>query len=327
MAIQKVSNKDLSRKDKRRFNIESKVNKIYQNFYSERDNQYKDRLTALQTDLTSLHQGDNGQYARQVRDLEEERDLELVRLRLFEEYRVSRSGIEFQEDIEKAKAEHEKLIKLCKERLYSSIEQKIKKLQEERLLIDVANVHSYAMNYSRPQYQKNTRSHTVSGWDSSSNEYGRDTANESATDTGAGNDRRTLRRRNASKDTRGNNNNQDESDFQTGNGSGSNGHGSRQGSQFPHFNNLTYKSGMNSDSDFLQGINEGTDLYAFLFGEKNPKDNANGNEKKKNRGAQRYSTKTAPPLQSLKPDEVTEDISLIRELTGQPPAPFRLRSD
>lgn len=45
MAIQKVSNKDLSRKDKRRFNIESKVNKIYQNFYSERDNQYKDRLT------------------------------------------------------------------------------------------------------------------------------------------------------------------------------------------------------------------------------------------------------------------------------------------
>ncbi|CAI4397417.1 CIC_collapsed_G0027300.mRNA.1.CDS.1 [Saccharomyces cerevisiae] len=30
---------------------------------------------------------------------------------------------------------------------------------------------------------------------------------------------------------------------------------------------------------------------------------------------------------SLKPDEVTEDISLIRELTGQPPAPFRLRSE
>lgn len=280
--------------------------------------------------MTTLHQGGNTKLNRKIRDLEEERDLELCRLRLFEEYRVSRSGIEFQEDIERAKDDHEKLVKICKEKLYSTIENKIKKLKEERLLMDVANVHSYSMDYSRPHFQKNTRSHTTSGWESSPNDFVKELANESATDTGT--ERRALRRRGATKDgkgkygsftTGGSGNNTDESDFQTGYSTGANptsttgwmgGHGGAK--------HNGYNTDANSNSDFFQGISDHEELRALLFGEKVQSEKP---ENKKKRTSQRYSTKSAPPLQSLNMDEVTEDIALLRQLTGRPPAPFKVK--
>lgn len=309
----------VSRKDKRRQNVESKVGKIYHNFIIDKDIHYKNRLTTLQTDLTTLHQGNNKLYLRKIRDLEECRDLELVRLRLFEEYRVSRTSIEFQEDIEIAKAEHEKLVKLCKEKLYETIEQKIKQLQEDRLLMDVANAHSYSMDYSRTKFQKYTRSHTASGWESSSNEHGKDSPNESATDTGT--ERRSLRKRMAVKGAGAPSrltNNIEESDFQTNSSANGNGNAyTRQGTN-------DQKTDVNSDTDFLQSISDSGDLQALLFGEKDHDNKAN--EKKKFKTSQRYTAKSAPPLQSLKPDEVTDDIAIIRQMTGKPPAPFRSRT-
>lgn len=318
----------MSRKDKRRHNIESKVAKIQHGFASDKDIHYKNRLTALQTNLTTLHQGNNKSYLRQLRDIEEARDLELVRLRLFEEYRVSRSSIEFQEDIETARQEHEKLVKLCKERLYETIEQKIKQLQEERLLMDVANAHSYAMDYNRTKYQKYTRSHTASGWESSSNELGRDSPNESATDTG--NERRFLRKRPATKVANASSrlaNAVDESDFQTNSSATAlaltNGNANGNANGYTRQSTHDSKADGNSDAELLQSISDYGDLHALLFGEKDP--DTKNNDKKKHRTSQRYTAKAAPPLESLKPDEVTEDIAFIRHLTGQPPAPFKTR--
>ncbi|SCV05379.1 LANO_0H06194g1_1 [Lachancea nothofagi CBS 11611] len=287
----------ISRKDKRRHNFESKVSKIAHSFAVDKDTHYRDRLTSLQTTLTTLHQGNSSQFLRQLRDLEEERDFELVRLRLFEEYRVNRSSIEFQEDIEKTKVEHEKIIKLCKEKLYESLETKVKNLQEERLLMDVANAHSYSMDYSRTKLQKATRSATAIAWDSSANEFGKEaSANESATDTGT--ERRSLRRRLATTATsRAMSDEQDPISTK----------------ESPAPLNDPSES---SDSMFLQGLSSSSELHTLLFGDKE-------REKKKTRGTNRLSTKAAPPLQSLKQEEVTEDIALIRSLSGQPPAPFK----
>lgn len=337
--------KDTMRKNKRRFNLENKVKKISTNFLKDKDIHYKNKLTSLQTDLTTLHQGTNSTFLRGLHDLEEERDMELIRLRLFEEYRVSRSSIEFQEDIEKAKSDHEKLIQLCKEKLYFNIEQKIKKLQEEKLLMDVANIHSYSMDYSRPLiYQKNTRSHTVSGnnngWGSSSNEF---TTNDSATDMG--NERRSLRRRIMTKEgnkstndleLKGNNSDAtDESDFKTSYYSASGTNISKNRTSKKHssnnnnngnnnINNNNTKSDINSDAEFLKEISDYADLQQLLFGEKEESKETNSKNKKKHRINPRYSTKSAPPLQSLTSDEVAGDIDLIRELTGQLPSPFKI---
>ncbi|AQZ10361.1 SDS3 (YIL084C) [Zygosaccharomyces parabailii] len=321
---QKQSAQELSRKDKRRHNIESKVGKIYHTFVLDKDFHYKERLTALQTDLTTLHQGNNRSYLRALRDYEEARDLELVRLRLFEEYRVSRSGVEFQEDIEKAKQEHEKLVKLCKEKLYESIQHNIKMLQEDRLLMDVANAHSYAIDYYRGKYQKHTRSHTASGWESSSNELGGrgDSPNESATDTAT--ERRSLRRRAATKGASGASrlaSHAEESDFQAN--SSAQGHvgGTRP---VAALKGQDARLDVSSDSEFLQDISDHAELYALLFGEKGA--DSRTTDRRKHRTSQRYTAKSAPPLPSLNPEEVTDDIAVIRQLTNQPPAPFKQRT-
>lgn len=343
---QRQTAQELTRKDKRRHNVESKVGKIYQTFVLDKDSHYKDRLTALQTDLTTLHQGNNRIYMRALRDCEEQRDLELVRLRLFEEYRVSRSGIEFQEDIEKTKVEHEKLVKLCKEKLYENIQHKIKMLQEDRLLMDVANVHSYSVDYYRGKYQKHTRSHGTSGWESSSNELGGggggrgDSANESATDTAT--ERRSLRRRGTTKggpSTSRLASHAEESDFQTNyssaqggstnpntGGTGINGTGGGgSGGPIAALRTQDARSTeVNSDSEFMQDISDYAELYALLFGDK--EQDTRTNERRKHRTSQRYTAKSAPPLPSLNQDEVTEDIAIIRQLTNQPPAPFKSRT-
>lgn len=345
--------KDISRKDKRRYNLENKVNKINSSFIADKDLYYKDRLTTLQTNLTTLHQGNNVIFKRKLRDLQESRDFELVKLRLYEEYRVSRSSIEFQEDIEKARNDHEKLVKLCKEKLYSKTELKIKKLKEEKLLMDVANIHSYSMDYSRPFYPKNTRSHTTnnginanpnttnnnitsltgSGWDSN---------NDSATDntaTGAtGTDRRSLRRRVANKENSatvngfttnndyysGNNTHYtDESDSRTGYSTSQRPNGRKSRSTQIKNNSSTNndKNDLNSESEFLQGISDYADLQLLLFGETEIKPDI----KKKHRNNPRYSTKSAPPLPSLTQDEVTDDIALLKGLAGEPQTPFKPR--
>lgn len=293
-----VPQQDLSRKDKKRLQFEGKVSKIKSSFAKDKDVHYRDRLTLLQTDLTTLHQGNNADFLRKLRDLEEDRDLELVRLRLYEEYRVYRSKLEFQEDIEKTKQDHEKMIKLCKEMLYDSLQKKIKKLQEERLLMDVANTHSYSMDYSRGKFQKQTRSSTqnsnnFSNWDSSPNDVSQ---TESGNETGNATDRRSLRRRAAT------NQNKEQPLDNNGNASGT---------------GMSGKSSSNtSDAELMQYLSDSSELQALLFGEKEK-------EKKKGRGHQRLSTKSAPVLQSLSQEEVTDDISVIRKLTGQPQAPFK----
>ncbi|CCF60194.1 hypothetical protein KAFR_0J01270 [Kazachstania africana CBS 2517] len=293
-----MNSKDISRKDKRRYNLENKIFKIQSSFKAERDLHYRNKLTKLQTNLTSLHQGNNPIFQGKLHDLEEERDLDLVRLRLFEEYRVIRSKIEFHEDIDKIKSNHENLVKLCKEKLYQLISSQIKKLKQEKILLDVANSNSYSMNYNNGMFQqKFTRSQTTTnGWESSSNSN-TDTATSLNT---AG---RSLRRRGAGNVTESN----EESDI------------NRTAS------NLNATSDYNSDTnDFFQSLNEHTDLQNLLFGDaQNATQSTTTTTKKKTRGNQRYSTKSAPPLQSLSIDEVTDDIELIRHLTDQKPSPFK----
>lgn len=337
--------KEVSRKDKRRYNLENKVRKIQSSFLKDKDSYYKDRLTTLQTDLTTLHQGNNMLLQRKLRDLQEDRDFELVNLRLYEEYRVSRSSIEFQEDIDKAKDDHEKLVKLCKEKLYSKIESQIKKLKEEKMLMDVANIHSYSMDYSKPFYQKNTRSHTSSnnGGDingTGSPNYmksgagsGWESNNDSATDTATGLDRRALRRRVKTRETGGttsgfttnndyysgnNTHYTDESDSRTGYSTTQRG---ARGKSRSNTTPITEKkpNDLNSESDFLQGISDYADLQVLLFGEKEEKPD----NKKKHRNNPRYSAKSAPLLNSLTNDEVTDDIALLKTLCGEPQTPFR----
>lgn len=143
-----ISNTALKQQRKKKQTMENRIQKMQSKFVAERYHHYQNKLNFLQLKLTAMHELNNEdiQFNRENRDLEEERDLELVKLRLFEEYRISRVNKEFQQDIEEAKLEYEKIVTNLKKKLFESVENQIKSLQEEKILLDVANEKNYSMD-------------------------------------------------------------------------------------------------------------------------------------------------------------------------------------
>ncbi|GME78720.1 unnamed protein product [Ambrosiozyma monospora] len=141
----------MSKKDKRRQQIQTKLTKMEHQFQNDKDYYYRESLVQLQYKLSSLHSGDNPNYVIKIRDFEELRDAELLRLRLDEEYQVNFINKEFKKDYEDAIEENEKIIEMVKTKLRDRILKKIKQLKEDKALIDIAT-SSTSSNHSSSRY-------------------------------------------------------------------------------------------------------------------------------------------------------------------------------
>lgn len=118
-------------------------------FSGDRDNFYKALLHNLQNTLATLQQGTNEKFLDMKEKLEEERDYELTRLRLWEEYQVKRIEEEYKEDLSKAQEDHDRMIKLIKEKLYDKLQKQIKQLKEDKLLLNLVNANSWSSNTAK----------------------------------------------------------------------------------------------------------------------------------------------------------------------------------
>ncbi|CAK9436985.1 uncharacterized protein LODBEIA_P14690 [Lodderomyces beijingensis] len=133
----------VSKRDKKRSNIAARLNKLELTFKNDRDMFYRNSLHELQNKLASLQQGSNEEYLAKKISLEETRDYELTKLRLWEEYQVKRVETVYQSDLQKAQENHDKMIKLIKEKLYDKLQKQIKHLQEDKYLLNVLSRNSY----------------------------------------------------------------------------------------------------------------------------------------------------------------------------------------
>lgn len=117
------------------------MGKLDLTFGSERDSFYRALLHSLQTTLATLQLGQNEDLHIRKSELEETRDYELTKLRLWEEYQVKRIEDEYKDDLAKAKENHDKMIKLIKEKLYDKLQLQIKQLKEDKLLLNLVNAN------------------------------------------------------------------------------------------------------------------------------------------------------------------------------------------
>lgn len=148
---------DISKRDRKRLQVTSRLQKLDATLLSEKDNLYGLQLHSLQNDLATLQQGNNPHLLEARESMEEDRDNELTRLRLWEEYQVKRSEIEYQLDLSTAKDNHDKMIKLIKEKLYDKLQNEIKQLKEDKLLLNLVNANSW----NNSQYQPSQDATTV----------------------------------------------------------------------------------------------------------------------------------------------------------------------
>lgn len=305
-------NDSISKKDKRKHQISQRLNKLDSTLMVDRDNFYHLLLHNLQTTLATLQQGTNEEFLSDKRDLEVERDFELTKLRLWEEYQVKRCEDEYKSDLAMAKDNHDKMIKLLKEKLYDKLQKEIKQLKEDKLLLNLVNANS---------------------WNSSGTTIDANTAALNAVAGHALSDRRSLRKREASSRF-GTGENDDLLDGGTTSGylsaSGKrrrhyatryssndemssaahshNGHNhlklnQQHGSQVLSGNdsNLSDKDYDALNSIIMNNDNSGSSL---LLTDKN----ANNNSKPHTRGLH----KQFVGVQGLKPEELNDDLQLLR---------------
>lgn len=129
----------VSKKDRKRHQIGTRLSKLEAMFGEERNEYYRVMVHDIQTSLTSLQQGTNEEYLGKRRVFEQSRDYELTRLRLWEEYQVKRVETEYKKDIAKAKENYDTMIKLLKEKFFDKLQRQVKQLKEDKLLLNLVN--------------------------------------------------------------------------------------------------------------------------------------------------------------------------------------------
>ncbi|CDR36838.1 CYFA0S01e04918g1_1 [Cyberlindnera fabianii] len=287
-----------SKRDRKRLTIQAKLTKLNETFYLERDHHYRTLLQSAQEELhliTGKVSSTEATGDQSYTDFEEERDLELVRLALFEKYEIDRAEKDFYEEVEMANKEHDEMVKLVKERLYASLERQVKQLKEDKVLLDVANSHSYSMAMEplsgTHEFQKHTRSQQKE----------KEKDQQPLAAIGYLSDRRGLRRRGGllgvggGVTTGGESGNEDS--HVSANESGNNSSAKRSRLAHSHGN-----GGKNSSAD-ESWLSDTADLSSLLFGDRKP-----------DKPATRHSSKSYNPPQGLKNDEVNEDLAMLRSL-------------
>jgi Sds3-like len=140
----------LSKREKKRQSMSSRLYRISDMFEAERDLHYRNMLHNLQSTLYSLHVGENLEYLEELADMEESRDEGLVTLYLWQKYQMERADQEYQKDVESANQEHANMTAFVKDKLMQRLESQRKKLSEDKALLDIANDHSFFLSAMSP---------------------------------------------------------------------------------------------------------------------------------------------------------------------------------
>lgn len=120
-----------------------KVSKHESNFKLEKDFYYRDYANSIQLSLFTLHQNSNDKFLLMKNDLDLDRDYELLRLKLYRDYRIAQVELEYKQDLLRAKDDEEKMIGLIKDKLHEKLTLQINQLKDDKMLLNLVNAALY----------------------------------------------------------------------------------------------------------------------------------------------------------------------------------------
>lgn len=288
----------MSKKDKKKIQIKSKIDRLEQQFKTDKDYYYRDALIQLQYKLSSLHSSSDPQYLQNVRDFEEQRDAELLRLRLAEEYQVQFINKQFKEDYDRISEDTKKIVQMVKQKLQNRVISRIRQLKEDKALIDIATSSSSTGHVGTRYHHPMNIGSAVGG--TSRAESGYNSGFDSSSSFFLSSERRSRRHKRY-----------DETGFMDSNAEDSydsagatTGYGSAGGRK-RHKAKSTSSSNEKQEKPILT---DNPKLNIFLYGE--------DLLKRKEKASMRYSSKGYEGCPPLKPEEVNEDLDLLRSATG-----------
>ena len=289
----------MSKKDKKKIQIKSKIDRLEQQFKTDKDYHYRDALIQLQYKLSSLHSSSDPQYLQNVRDFEEQRDAELLRLRLAEEYQVQFINKQFKEDYDKISEDTKRIVQMVKQKLQNRVISRIRQLKEDKALIDIATSSSSTGHVGTRYHHPMNIGSAVGG--TSRAESGYNSGFDSSSSFFLSSERRS-RRHKRYDETGFMDSNAEDSYDSTG---ATTGYGSAGGRK-RHKAKNTSSSNEKQEKPILT---DNPKLNIFLYGE--------DLLKRKEKASMRYSSKGYEGCPPLKPEEeVNEDLDLLRNATG-----------
>lgn len=278
-----------SKRDRRRFTLQTKLHKLDMQFHADKDFQYREALVDLQYRLSSLHQGDNPQLNQAMADLRDARDYELVRLRLAEEYTVQQINSQFAVQYNAAVQDANRVVALVKQKLHDGLVAKIRQLKEDKALIDIVTSSS---NANAGSSSRSTRTNTMGLED------GNHSGAETSTSFFFSGERRSRRKRDATDFSL-----DDDSYDSTATSTGTRKRGKHSTAGG---NNNTTSAGESSANEDSKVITGNSQLNEFLYG---PKDTPKRRQDKHNGLGVR---KGHFICEGLSVEEVNEDLMLLR---------------
>lgn len=274
-----------------------------QQFIADKDVHYRDSLIQLQYKLSSLHSGENAENMQKVRDLEEWRDAELVRLRLAEEYQVRFINESFKHEYEQTVENTKAIVEMVKTKLQEGLVNKIKQLKEDKALIDIVT-SSKSVSVHASSRSRSSLNHDANGGYSTdgNGNNGNGNGNTSGFDTNSSfffsGERRSRRKRHHESsvlhDSNLTNSNDDSYDSSTAGGSNS------------RKKNKSNGNASSATEDSNKILTENPVLNEFLYGSKGVVRKDKVNMKHPSKGTQH-----CPPL---KAEEINEDLTFLRNL-------------
>ncbi|ONH77888.1 Transcriptional regulatory protein SDS3 [Pichia kudriavzevii] len=295
--------------------MQTKLSKLEQQFLADKDVHYRDYLIQLQYNLSTLYTNENPEYLEKIRDKEEWRDMELVRLRLAEEYQVNFINNSFKQEYEQTVENTKAVIEMVKTKLRDGLLNKIKQLKEDKALIDIVTssksgtVHTSTRSRNTLNDEDGSfvsmnsirGNHEGGGYNT---EDGNNNGNTSGFETSTSNfffsgERRSRRKRNHDNallhDSTVTNSNDDSYDS-----SATGGHSSRK-------KNRTNGNISSANEDEGKIYTENPILNEFLYGNK-------GSIGRKEKFSTRHTNRNSPLCPPLKPEEINEDLNLLRSI-------------
>ncbi|KAI9355108.1 Sds3-like-domain-containing protein [Zopfochytrium polystomum] len=137
--MMKVEEQHLTKKQKRHREFYDRLDRFNRDFAEKKERVYVDKLTRFRREIAEIQQGTHQEFRDRVSLLEMERERAIMLARSFSEYQWDCASNAYRSEAEAAQQEYEAERRLLLEKVLSGIEERRKRLREDRESTDFSS--------------------------------------------------------------------------------------------------------------------------------------------------------------------------------------------
>ncbi|KAL1915586.1 uncharacterized protein VTP21DRAFT_6710 [Calcarisporiella thermophila] len=128
-----------SKRDRKRREVTERLSKMEQEFLENREIIYRDNIQAFQNEMRELEDGTHPEFLERLADLQASQNAMVQKAKLFRDYQVACARKQYETETTRAEEEYTMERQGLRERMLAAIEERRRKLKEDKDNIDISN--------------------------------------------------------------------------------------------------------------------------------------------------------------------------------------------